>query len=295
MNYRSRIRHTEAYLKSIKDNATFYITIATNLVEASRLALIGFKTLDVGTEILPRGLGSVSRFNADGRIIIHRELPKEWHSRTFEVPGWHNTWHDVTIHYEAYPRTYEAGPEMHLTIVKSGDQLLISSPRLTKTPENEFINKHAINLFIDLFGDFQVMNEHLQASFVGIPICRKNWTLLPLGEYPWSRIESEGLLPKHRDGKRRHIRHTDELIRQFNPSTCAIGNGGFNGYVAFCFPDKGINLLENFNHGNATYVFDKDWEALSRLSKATIIKGDLAIKRIEHRKGWEKAIVDLLS
>lgn len=295
MNYKSRIRKTAAYLQPIANNASFYITMAVNNVDRTRLKRIGFKNMEPGENILPRAVGTVSKYNANGRYIIHRELPKITKYRSFEAPGWRDTWHEVTVSYKAYPRTYEAGPEVRLTIVEKNGECFITSPRLTKTTETDSLNKHIINLFIDLFGDFQLKNEQWQAAFANIPIRRLDWTLLPLGEYPWSRIESEGLLPRHKDGKRRQIRHTDDIIRRFDPESCAIGNGGFKGYVAFCFPEKGITLLENFFHGNATYVFNHNWEELSKLTKAAIIQGQLALKRIEHRKDWEQEIVRLLS
>lgn len=295
MNYNSRIRNTAAYLQPIADNASFYITMAVSTIDRNRMKRIGFKNMEPGENILPRAIGTVSNYNANGKYIIHRELPKITKYRSFEAPGWHDTWHEVTVPYKAYPHTYKAGPEIRLTIVENNGELFVASPKLTKTAETDSLNKHVINLFIDLFGDFQLKNENWQSAIANVPIRRLDWTLLPLGEYPWSRIESEGLFPKRKDGKGRQIRHTDDIIRQFNPESCAIGNGGFKGYVAFCFPQKGITLLENFFHGNATYVFNHDWEELSKQTKATIIQGKLALKRIEHRKGWEKEIIQLLS
>lgn len=213
MNYRSRIRKTAAYLQPIAEDAAFYITVSVKNVPDNRMKRIGFMDIKPGVEILPRGIGSVSRYNANGRYIIHKELPKITKYRTFEAPGWHDSVHEVTISYKTYPRTFEAGPEIHLTIIDCEGEQLITSPQLTKNPQNERINKHVINLFLDLFGNFQVKNEHMQAAFVDVPIRRLDWTLLPMGEYPWSRIESEGLLPKDKNGKERPIRHTDDVIR----------------------------------------------------------------------------------
>lgn len=295
MNYKSRIRNTTAYLKPISDNASFYIVVAVSNIDRDRIRRIGFRDIESGENILPLALGSVSKYNANGRNIIHRELPKITMYRSFEAPGWNDTWHDVTVSYKAYPRTFEAGPEIRLTIVENNGELFISSPKLTKTTATDSLNKHVINLFLDLFGDFQLRNELWQSAYKNVPIRRIDWTMLPPGEYPWSRIESEGLVPKRRGGNRRRIRHTDDVIRRFNPESCAIGNGGFKGYVAFCFPKKGLTLLENFFNGNATYVFSHDWEELSKQTKAAIIHGNLAFKRIEHRKGWEQEIIQLLS
>ena len=47
--------------------------------------------------------------------------------------------------------------------------------------------------------------------------------------------------------------------------------------------------------GNATYVFDKDWEELSKLTKAQILDEGLQRDRVIHRKGWHQRIRHLLS
>lgn len=295
MNYKSRIRKTSSYLQPIPDGDSFYVSVNVTNVSEARLKKIGFEDITLGVSILPGITGSVSRYNANGRYIIHRNLPKITKHRTFEVPGWHHTWHDVTVPYKMYPRTYEAGPEIHLTIVSKGDEMLIISPELIKASADDSLNKHVMNLFLDLFGQFQILDNNLQTFLGDTSIVQVDWTLLPMGEYPWSRIEAEGLLPKHRDGHKRTIRHTDEIMRMYNPEYIAVGNGGFKGYVAFVFPNKDLCIMENFYHGNATYVFGANWEEISKLSKANIIQGKHAIQRIIHSKGWEQAIISLLS
>ena len=53
--------------------------------------------------------------------------------------------------------------------------------------------------------------------------------------------------------------------------------------------------MENVIYGNATYVFEDDWEQFSQLTKAEIIQNSLVKRRIEHRSGWEAEIRRLLS
>lgn len=48
-------------------------------------------------------------------------------------------------------------------------------------------------------------------------------------------------------------------------------------------------------YGNATYIFENDWEQFSRLTKAEIIQNNLEKGRIEHRSGWENEINKILS
>ena len=52
--------------------------------------------------------------------------------------------------------------------------------------------------------------------------------------------------------------------------------------------------MENMVYGNATYVFRDNWEELSKLSKAEIIKYNLQEKRLVHRANWAYQISALL-
>ena len=45
--------------------------------------------------------------------------------------------------------------------------------------------------------------------------------------------------------------------------------------------------------GNATYVFEENWEELSKLTKAEIIRGKLQKDRIIHRENWDHYIIRL--
>lgn len=74
-----------------------------------------------------------------------------------------------------------------------------------------------------------------------------------------------------------------------------MGQGGFNDYLLFGFPNKNIYVLESIRFGNATYVFDRNWEELSQLSKKEILDNDLHVNRIIHIEGWEQNVNDLLN
>jgi hypothetical protein len=66
----------------------------------------------------------------------------------------------------------------------------------------------------------------------------------------------------------------------------AIGQAGFAGYIIFGFPGKNRYLLESIQPNNATYVFAENWESLSQMTKAEILKQNLHADRIIHREGW---------
>jgi len=72
-----------------------------------------------------------------------------------------------------------------------------------------------------------------------------------------------------------------------------VGNAGFHGYIIFGFKKKNFYILESVHLGNATYVFGKNWEELSKLTKKEILDEGLQEKRIIHKRSWENQIRNL--
>jgi hypothetical protein len=62
----------------------------------------------------------------------------------------------------------------------------------------------------------------------------------------------------------------------------------------FGFTDRSLYVLENSFAGNATYIFDKNWEELSQLTKAEILAEKLQKYRLIHRIHWRRNIGDIL-
>lgn len=294
MNFRSRIRNVEPYLALIRQGESFHVVYNVTNESDERLKQIGFFNLEDGERVLPRALGSVTRRNSDGYDIVFKDRAKERYFTYHMVPGWHNTYHEVTREHWRYPREHKEGYEMELTLLMKDGNRYVVSPELVNDPTAADINKHALNLFLELFGGFEFMNENLDSVFREMRVTRVNWTLLPIGDFPFERIEREILQHSGRITKR-VFRHTDSVIRQYNPEQCVVGNGGFHNYVAFLFPERNLTVLECFEPGNATYVFEKDWEELSRKTKAQILGGDLALARIIHKDSWETEIRQLFN
>lgn len=294
MNKNSRIRNAESYLTPIPVGESFHVVRDVTNTSDAFLQKIGFRSLLDGEQVLPRGIGSVSRRNSDGFDIVYRDRPKEPYSVSFMAPGWHNTYHLVTINRWRFPRKHVDGYEIELTLMNKDNKRYVVSPTLTHIATDDSRNKHVLNLFLELFGGFDLMNKDFASVFQELRITKVNWTLLPIGEYPFSRLEREGYLPRSKKTEIAY-RHTDETIRRYNPTQCVIGNGGFQGYIAFLFPDRNLTILEHYKLGNATYVFDKGWEELSQKTKAQILHNNLALTRIIHTSGWETTIHELFN
>jgi hypothetical protein len=84
------------------------------------------------------------------------------------------------------------------------------------------------------------------------------------------------------------------FLRSFKPDELCVGHGGFREYLAYVFNLEGFVLLESIKKDNAIYVFDKNWESLSKLSKADILNGKQYLCRIVHCKGWKEKVQTLL-
>ena len=53
-------------------------------------------------------------------------------------------------------------------------------------------------------------------------------------------------------------------------------------------------VLESVYTNNATYIFGDDWEHLSQLSKAEILKDGLQDVRLIHNDNWKHDIDEIL-
>jgi len=91
------------------------------------------------------------------------------------------------------------------------------------------------------------------------------------------------------------IRYRLKTITLYDPEFVAIGQAGFEGYLVFGFPAKNLFILESLYTGNATYIFEENWETLSKLTKAEILRDGLQKERIIHREGWERNIKTYLN
>lgn len=300
---KKRIRSLGANLNFVEPGEA--ITSSFNVTDAARtkLAALGFSDLTPGTTVLPKVVGPVSRFNAEGKELVLRHLPKETMYRQVE-------WHRVEFHgkeridvyelrdvpYERYPREFVPPPAVELSVVaNAGGQLYIVGTKQTYSPENEDNLRHEINLFLELFGECEILKDDLTA-FLPSTVKRVNWEILPAGKLPWDRI-SAAVAPtveRQRKGNRPAIWARIKTLNDHQPDFHAVGQAGFNGYIVFGFTKLNLYILESKNYGNATYVFQSDWETVSQMTKAEILNQELHHARLIHRSNWPWQLRKLL-
>jgi hypothetical protein len=291
-----RIRNVDNYLIGVPNDTNFYVCKKANEILPKTKESIGFSNpIEIGEQMLPRILGSISRFNAQGGFLKLKDLPMETCYREIAVKDWHGNYHYVDVPYKRYQRKEIPAPGVEIKITEKDGVIFLTSPLLVRNEVNQAIIKHVINLFLELFGSCEILDESFIPALSSIPTKRVNWKILPEGEYPWKRLAIvAGDIESPRSGKAKIQEHCINAILKYKPAELIYGTGGFRGYLIFRFPDKNIFVMENVMYGNATYVFENDWLQFSQLTKAEIINNQLQKDRIEHRGGWEGKIDKLL-
>ena len=107
--FRKRIRNVEQYTRLFAQNEEIYIVSSLKDIDSSVLQLVGFTgDLVEGITILPKAVGPVSDYNANGKYLSHKDRPKE----TVYHSVWHRDWHGnygfADMPYERYQRTYNS-------------------------------------------------------------------------------------------------------------------------------------------------------------------------------------------
>lgn len=279
------------------------------LIDDGNLDLVkkaGFKNCEPGEKLLPAKRGPVSKANADGFWIKHKDLPKE--SYSYEV-YWHKSqWTSgrlremvyelVEVTRERYPRTFHKPYDVELYILEKDGKKYVVSESIEFTQDNEELIKVGINLFLELFHECNVVEDDLSDIELHTKIKRLSYVILPKGEYPFEkRIEQlDSVLKPLKKGPRKVIEGHFHQILKHTPSYLCMGINGFSGYVIFVFEKHRMCVFESTNPDNATYVFEDDWEKVSRMTKKEILDESLQKCRIIHRKdSWYKAIDELFA
>jgi hypothetical protein len=119
------------------------------------------------------------------------------------------------------------------------------------------------------------------------------WELLPPGSV--DRVLAQ--LATRRGVSEERMRVAGERLRSLDRlghDGFIVGTGRFSNYFGAKFGQR-LVALENLEYGNALYVFDENWEGLSKLSRSELIRRrDPQVHRIPHLPGWQSAIRKLL-
>jgi hypothetical protein len=301
-----RKRKLDKKFYRLDDGTSIILGVPVNDGTIKTIRQIGFtEKIDEGETILPPAkFGPICRYNCDGKEIVHKDQPMETVYRQIE---W--TWEQwagrydtetmskiVDVPYKRYPRTLDPPPSVELSITtnKNGQRYIVSPTFNLDFDDNDLL-LHTLNIFLEIFNQCQVLTEDLDSYSIQ-NLKQLNWRILPPGKYPWKKVEGQltPIIEKEKQQNQVVIRHRLEIITGYNPEFVAIGKAGFSGYLIFGFPKKNLYVLESLYYGNATYVFEENWETLSKLTKAEILTGNFQQDRIIHRVKWDGHMRKLL-
>jgi len=301
---RKRVIKPTLYLSRFAAGQRLCVVCPAAQVPPKTLRELGFSEPSmVGERVLPTGVGPVSRRNAEGWCVVRRGQPKEtaYRERWWLRKEWHGrdrveVWDTVDVPYQRYPRDLVPPPSCELQMTRRGQETLVVSDLVEYTEQNLERLKHLINLFLELFGVCDVLDEGMTPPPASV-VRRVNWEILPRGRYPWPKMQEHvrPLIERARKGRRPIIEQRLERVGQYEPDFMAIGRAGFRGYLVFGFEGRGLYILESMYYGNATYVFDREWETLSQLTKAEILSSSYQRDRIVHLKSWEGQFAALMA
>jgi hypothetical protein len=289
------VRSLSIYESTIQRLGTFRVVHALP-TDPERLRALGFDDAPAeGESLIPSPAGPVSAFNANGREIIRRDLPKVSQSRMVWSTwnDWHGNPHSgMQIRsQQVYQKELVSPPEEYLTVMQGESGPVAASRALSKAVDDDEKIIHVINLFLEVFGSLEITSVDLKSAR-SLVVKRLNWRVLPPGEFPFERAKKElaEFLDRVEENVRPVVQSRIRSVTQYKPDFVAVGVGGFREYVVFGFQSNNIYVLESPMLGNATYVFKNDWAEVSALSKKEILDGALHEARLVHNHRWTGAL-----
>ena len=275
------------------------LAIPKTKVEGLKLIRSGLDSLICeGDSILPGEVGKISSFNASGKEVKRRDLPLVKKSipqyRTWK--DWHGREHDGIQHrtMDVYQVDFVAPPSerLSLRLINGSDYIVSRSVSFNENPEGIL---HLANLFLELFGEFELFDIDKQ-KITSIPTRQLHWEVLPPGKYPWAKAAGyvTPYLSRLTPSERGVIEFRMREVSKYEPDFLATGRGGYSGYFVYGFTKRSLYFLESCQLNNATYVFGDDWEQLSGLTKEEIINGDQKFDRIIHDRKWVGKVRSIL-
>ena len=284
---KKRVNSIDKYLLNLNETKEVYISVIAN---EENLKLLNLTNCSNEVCIIPDPVGPVTKYNLNGKMLIHKEQEKEPREipQNYHVIDWHGTDH-YGICFRTrmcYPRE-RILPPLSRIILSNG--ILRSDLILT---ENTELLKHVINMFLEIFGYCEVIDKKEKPIEEKIKLKEVKWEILPKGKYPWERAKKilEDYFKNPSCDNKKVLRSNHKTLAQYNPDFLAIGQNSFNGYVVYGYSDREIFIFESNQLGNATYVFNGDWENASQLTKYDIINGKLCYKRLIHSKKWKSNV-----
>lgn len=292
---KTKIYSLENNLPSSLVNKTFVPAIILDEIkDRDKILKLGFsEDMKIGETLLPSIVGTTSKFNANGKEIPDKTKEKEiiYFEREWTRQEWagkgetRNVTESVLIPRKRWQRIFITPPSSQITISKKENGLVfITTDKIKFDDLNKVDALHKINLMLDInHSNCEILDENQ------IPIVKNlqqvNWKILPAGKMPWSELYKH-LKPVLDLQKKKTVRPIIyarfKAIADLGSDFNVVGTNGYSGYVIFGFKKKNIYVFESAQYGNAMYVFENNWEEISKKTKAEILNAKLHLERITH-------------
>lgn len=290
---KTKILNIQSYMGDILPGHDVRVAVKLTASMQAKIARWGFsEPPQDGETILPAGRGPSSRFNAEGRWEVHKNLPKE--DRYIRTISW--SWTDwqgnkyeefKDINRLCYPRTLISPPAEEITYSKIGSEAYLTSQTFKNVPDDHEAIRSAANVLLEMCGECELVQGNL-AKFPSLKMRRVAWKFLPPGKSPWSALSSHlATHIKASPSTMKVILDRQKTIMNYNPDQLYVGEGGFGDYIAYDFKSRGLVVLECVRKGNAIYVFSRNWTSFAKLSKGDIIQHGYHHARIIHSNDWK--------
>lgn len=292
----SRIRKSKKLLSDLEPYQKFFLGIEIS-DEIKKILKEKFKILEFvdKTTIFPSPVyGIVSRRNAIGEFIPQKDQPKEiaYRAQSWELIDWGGNSHSGTSYvlYKRYPRKFIEPKELKFIILlnQNNKDILILDSEYSKSAVDDSEIIFGANLFLEIFGEVNTFVIDSDQILVKV-IETVNWEILPPGEKIWAAF-SNNQVNSLTASQQYLINERFEYIRGFYPDVIRQGIGGYTGYLIFEFTQKNLFVFDSIIYGDAMYIFEDDWEKISKLTKKEIIQEGLAKERIIHNEYWKSKL-----
>lgn len=242
--------------------------------------------------------GRFSKYNINGRVIVLKHLPKVIVSYSTEVPNfgdWSKGSHEITWEREVYQREFKI------------PQLLNINVELLEQNVDTFIFKFSVDTILSkcdsTFTDNLLYHCNVLQENIGLcdifPADSTNpeyintlivdWDLLP----PGSREATTAVINTLRNPTAQEkdvIRERMEYFETLNVQKYIRGKNQFSLYFGAIL-QSGLVILENIRYGNAIYIFKRNWEEFSKLSRTELQNiQSKDIVRIIHSNNWKNNV-----
>lgn len=249
----------------------------------------------------PGTLGIWSRRNLDGWEQVRKDLPMEKREISHFAPSWRGSGtHLVSRTIDAYPIDYHPARMLSVSAIvleplRDGAlaRIRVDQPLDRKLPDFDRALQFNLRLLTELIGSASIYDADLSDDEYA-SIQQVDWELLPPGRR--EEVLADMAVRKGVDpGRVRVASERLEMLTRLAPSELIVGKGKFSSYFGARFGER-LVALENLEYGNALYVFEKDWQTLSQLSRTDLMKRrDPSVHRIPHARGWQSIIRQLLA